>query len=80
MSVHAVTDQASSPLSWRLFVPPDWDDRGDDRRRRTGLPSEVGHVEKWRLAIDMPEEVISRGGRRSSHPTRTPDAAAGRGR
>ncbi|MFD0405401.1 IS701 family transposase, partial [Kitasatospora sp. NPDC127116] len=61
VSVHAVTDRASSPLSWRLFVPPDWDDRDDVRRRRTGLPPEVGHVEKWRLAIDALEELISWG-------------------
>ncbi|MEU3658080.1 IS701 family transposase, partial [Streptomyces sp. NPDC032161] len=59
VSVHAVTDKASSPLSWRLFVPPDWDDRDDVRRRRTGLPPEVGHIEKWRLAIDALEELIS---------------------
>ncbi|WP_412102021.1 IS701 family transposase [Kitasatospora purpeofusca] len=61
VSVHAVTDQASSPLSWRLFVPPEWDDRDDARRRRTGLPVEIGHVEKWRLAIDALEELLSWG-------------------
>ncbi|WSK03479.1 IS701 family transposase [Kitasatospora sp. NBC_01300] len=61
VSVHAVTDQASGPLSWRLFVPPEWDDRDDARRRRTGLPPEVGHVEKWRLAVDALEELISWG-------------------
>ncbi|MCX5214884.1 IS701 family transposase [Kitasatospora sp. NBC_00240] len=61
VSVHAVTDKASSPLSWRLFVPPEWDDRDDARRRRTGLPAEVGHVEKWRLAIDTLEELITWG-------------------
>ncbi|MFE1409900.1 hypothetical protein ACFW6F_03715, partial [Streptomyces sp. NPDC058746] len=27
-----MTDKASSPLSWRLFVPPDWDGREDPRR------------------------------------------------
>ncbi|MFJ2133938.1 IS701 family transposase [Streptomyces sp. NPDC087845] len=61
VSVHAVTDRASCPLSWRLFVPPEWDDRDDDRRGRTGLPPEVGHVEKWRLAIDMLDESITWG-------------------
>lgn len=61
VSVHAVTDQASSPLSWRLFVPPEWDDRDDARRRRTGLPVEIGHVEKWRLAIGALGELLSWG-------------------
>ncbi|MET9404154.1 IS701 family transposase [Kitasatospora sp. NPDC002965] len=61
VSVHAVTDQASSPMSWRLFVPPEWGDRDDVRRRRTGLPPEVGHVEKWRLAIDTLDELTAWG-------------------
>ncbi|MDH6711418.1 SRSO17 transposase [Kitasatospora sp. MAA19] len=61
VSVHAVTDQASSPLSWRLFVPPEWDDRDDARRTRTGVPPEVGHVEKWRLATETLDELISWG-------------------
>ncbi|MFE5584678.1 transposase [Kitasatospora sp. NPDC056531] len=61
VSVHVVADRASSPLSWRLFVRSDWDDRDGDRGRRTGLPPEVGHVEKWRLAIDTLEELIAWG-------------------
>src|SRR3954468_4227856 len=28
VSVHAVTDTASCPLNWRLFVPESWDDAG----------------------------------------------------
>ncbi len=51
VSVHAVSDAASCPLSWRLFVPPEWDDRDDPRWKRTGMPDEVGHREKWRLAL-----------------------------
>ncbi|CAN3977600.1 transposase [Kitasatospora purpeofusca] len=42
-------------------MPPEWGDRDDVRRRRTGLPSDVGHVEKWRLAVGMLEELISWG-------------------
>ncbi|MFJ2628852.1 transposase [Streptomyces sp. NPDC087532] len=49
------------PLSWRLFVPPEWDDRDDVHRERTGLPPEVGHVEKWRLAIDMLDVTLAWG-------------------
>lgn len=26
VSVHAVTDAASCPLDWRLFLPPSWDE------------------------------------------------------
>lgn len=59
VSVHGVTDAASCPLSWRLFVPKGWDDRDDPRRARTGMPAEVGHTEKWRLALEILDELIA---------------------
>src|SRR4051795_5781572 len=31
VSVHAVTDAASCPLNWRLFLPASWDDAGAAR-------------------------------------------------
>jgi SRSO17 transposase len=61
VSVHAATDTASCPLSWRLFVPPQWDDRADARRARTGVPEEIGHLEKWRLAVAILEELLAWG-------------------
>ena len=51
--LHAVTDAASVPLEWRLFLPKEWADPADPRRDRAGIPQEVGHREKWRLALDM---------------------------
>src|SRR3954453_21669528 len=71
VSISAVTDAASCPLSWRLFVPERWDDtcaaspeaaaaiRG--RRARAGIPAEAGHREKWRLALDMLHELAGWG-------------------
>ncbi|MEU6381847.1 IS701 family transposase [Streptomyces sp. NPDC046909] len=58
VSVHAVSDVASCPLQWRLFVPQDW---ADDpvRRHKTGIPQEVGHREKWRLALDAIDELAT---------------------
>ena len=60
VSVHAVSDAASCPLQWRLFVPREW---ADDpvRRRKTGIPDEVGHREKWRLALDSIDELTGWG-------------------
>lgn len=60
VSVHAVSDTASCPLQWRLFVPQEW---ADDpvRRRRTGALEEIRHREKWRLALDVLDELASRG-------------------
>lgn len=56
VSVHAVTDAASCPLQWRLFVPEEWAD-DVERRKKTGIPKEVGHREKWRLALDTIDEL-----------------------
>ncbi|MGW5203016.1 IS701 family transposase [Streptomyces spiralis] len=60
VSVHAVTDTASVPLQWRLFLPKEWD-RDVDRRRRCQVPDGVGHREKWRLALDTLDELATWG-------------------
>jgi SRSO17 transposase len=66
VSVHLVTDHASSAVNWRLFLPECWDDttiedpavaaEADRRRQRCAIPDEVRHREKWRLALDMLDE------------------------
>jgi SRSO17 transposase len=58
VSVHAATDTASVPLSWRLFLPLEW---AADRARcaKAGVPEQVRYVEKWRLALEILDEVIS---------------------
>jgi SRSO17 transposase len=56
VSVHAVTDQASCPLDWRLFLPPDWD--GDaERRRKAHVPEAERHRPKWQLALELLDEL-----------------------
>jgi SRSO17 transposase len=67
VSLSAVTDTVSCPLNWRLFVPECWDDALAatpeaaaairDRRARAGIPDSVRHREKWRLALDMLDEL-----------------------
>src|SRR4051812_12826622 len=71
VSICAVTDAASCPLNWRLFLPAGWDDTEAStpqeaavirvRRARAGLPAEARHREKWRLALDMLEELADWG-------------------
>ncbi|MEU2603063.1 IS701 family transposase [Streptomyces hirsutus] len=63
-SVHLVTDAASCPVNWRLFLPGQWDPETAEepqnavlRRRRARIPDDVGHVAKWRLAVDMVDEL-----------------------
>jgi SRSO17 transposase len=65
--VHAVTDWASAAIDWRLFLPASWDDAAAEdsgaaagirrRRARCKIPGEVRHREKWRLALDMLDEI-----------------------
>lgn len=70
VSVHAVTDWASAAIDWRLFLPTSWDDTAAEhaadpetraairaRRTRSAIPEQVRHVEKWRQALDMLDEI-----------------------
>ena len=71
VSVHAVTDTCSAPLNWRLFMPERWDealaaDAGAAaliaaRRKRCAIPDQVRHLPKWRLVLDMLDELAGWG-------------------
>ena len=58
VSVHAVTDQASCPLDWRLFLPPEWDDDAE-RRRKAHVPDGERHRPKWQLALELLDELAA---------------------
>lgn len=60
VSVNAATDEASCPLDWRLFLPSEWDSDAE-RRERAKVPDEVRHREKWRLALDVLDELLEWG-------------------
>jgi SRSO17 transposase len=57
VSVNAVTDRASCPLDWRLFLPQSWD-ADDERRERAKIPDDVRHRPKWQLALDILDELL----------------------
>jgi SRSO17 transposase len=58
VSVNAVTEQASCPLDWRLFVPESWDEPAmAERRAACHLPEQVHHRPKWQLVLDMVDEL-----------------------
>src|SRR6266567_3876857 len=56
VSIHAATDAASCPIDWRLFLPPEWDD-DLQRRRKAHVPDHQRHRPKWQLALDMFDEL-----------------------
>ena len=67
VSVHLANEHASCAADWRLFCPESWDDKALDdevaaararrRRDRAHIPDEVRHTEKWRLALEMLDEM-----------------------
>lgn len=62
VSLHAASDIASCPLSWRLFLPAWWD--GPDavvRRNSCRIPVGEHHRPKWRLALEMLDELAGIG-------------------
>ena len=64
VSINAAAEDASCPLNWRLFIPEEWDDEGEwnqKRRKQARLPEDVHHVEKWRQALEMIDELIGWG-------------------
>jgi SRSO17 transposase len=60
VSVNAVTDRASCPLDWRLFLPQGWDEDAE-RRAKAKIPDDVRHRPKWQLALDILDGLIGWG-------------------
>jgi SRSO17 transposase len=56
VSISAATDRASCPLDWRIYLPAEWDDDAE-RRRKAHVPDDVRHAPKWQLALDMIDEL-----------------------
>lgn len=58
-AVGTTVGHGSVPRTWRLLLPPDWDDvpRRQVRRRRARVPTGLGHRPAWRLALDAIDEL-----------------------
>ncbi|WP_406486491.1 IS701 family transposase [Streptomyces sp. NBC_01563] len=68
VSLHLASNGASAAVNWRLFLPGCWDPaspKADQakvvRRDKCAIPVQVGHVEKWQLALDLIDETRSWG-------------------
>jgi SRSO17 transposase len=62
VSVNAVTEHASCPLDWRLFLPERWDEAAMAARRAAcQLPEQIHHRPKWQLVVDMLDELAGWG-------------------
>jgi SRSO17 transposase len=60
VSINAATDEASCPLDWRLFLPEEWD-ADSERRAKAHLPEDERHRPKWRLALEMLDDLRAGG-------------------
>lgn len=71
VSLNMVTDAASSPMNWRLYIPKAWDDTWAEtsedakavqtRRARAGIGDRVRHQPKWQQAVAMLDQAIDWG-------------------
>jgi len=59
VSISAVTAQASCPIDWRLYLPECWDQ--SPRREACRVPVQARHEPKWKLALDMIDELVGWG-------------------
>lgn len=69
VSLQMVSDHTSLAANWRLFCPAAWDDTTIDdpvaaeqvrrRRQRAGIPDQIRHREKWRLALEMLDQMTT---------------------
>jgi SRSO17 transposase len=56
VSMHAVGERGTLPLGWRLYLPEEWcDDR--ERRRKAKIPERVVFKTKPRMAADLCEQA-----------------------
>jgi SRSO17 transposase len=57
VSVHAVGERGTLPLGWRLYLPEEWcDDR--ERRRKAKIPETVRFQTKPQLAVRLCEQAV----------------------
>ncbi len=58
VSVHAVGERGTVPLDWVLYLPEDWCEDAE-RRRKAKIPDEVGFQTKPELAVGLIERAAT---------------------
>jgi SRSO17 transposase len=59
-SLHLASEHGGVCVGAKLYLPRDWAD-DEKRRKRAGIPEEVEFKEKWRLALDLVDELLATG-------------------
>jgi SRSO17 transposase len=60
VSVSLANQTMSVPAAWRLYLPEKWA-QDAERRVQTGVPREVGFLEKWRIALGEIDRLLAEG-------------------
>jgi SRSO17 transposase len=60
VSISLATDEASLPMAYRLYLPRDW---AEDhvRRRKAGVPAEIGFATKTQIAVEQLTALLAQG-------------------
>ena len=60
VSVSLVNKTMSVPASWRLYLPKEWA-RDAARRAAVGVPRDIVFLEKWRIALEEIDALLTEG-------------------
>jgi len=60
VSVCLACEQGSVPVAWQLYLPEDWA-QDVERRRRTGVPETVGFATKTQIALQQLRSLLNEG-------------------
>ena len=60
VSVSLACDQGSIPVAWQLYLPEDWA-QDAERRKRTGVPESVRFATKTQIALQQLQTLLSEG-------------------
>jgi len=60
VSVSLAHPTLSIPVAYRLYLPKQWAE-DEERRGKAGVPAKVRFAPKWRIALDLIDELIEEG-------------------
>lgn len=60
VSISLVNQTMSVPAAWRLYLPEKWA-QDSERRSQSGVPREIGFLEKWRIALGEIDRLLAEG-------------------
>ena len=60
VSVSLASSQGSLPVAWQLYLPEEWAS-DPERRRRAGVPEEIGFATKTQIALQQMRKLLAEG-------------------